>query len=106
MIEPVDGPEAVFGAGCGLRYQFEPLRVGFWYAEAMTNHTYRVIEIVGTSPDGVDTAIRNGLARAADTTRNLDWFEVQSIRGHLENGAIGHVQVTMKVGFRIEDTDN
>ena len=44
----------------------------------MTNHTYRVIEIVGTSPDSVDAAIRNGLARAAKTTRGLDWFEVQS----------------------------
>ena len=69
----------------------------------MSSHTYRVIEIVGTSPGGVDAAIRAGLARAGETTRNLDWFEVQSIRGHLENGSIGHVQVTMKVGFRIED---
>jgi dodecin len=71
----------------------------------MSNHTYRVIEIVGSSPDGIDAAIRNGLTRAAETTRNLDWFEVQSVRGHLvDNGAIGHVQVTMKVGFRIEET--
>jgi flavin-binding protein dodecin len=69
----------------------------------MSNHTYRVIEIVGTSPDGVDAAIRTGLTRAAETTRNLDWFEVQSIRGHLDNGVIGHLQVTMKVGFRIDD---
>jgi dodecin len=70
----------------------------------MSNHTYRVIEIVGSSPDGIDAAIRNGLARAAETTRNLDWFEVESVRGHLENGAVGHFQVTMKVGFRIENT--
>ncbi|MBV8930599.1 MAG: dodecin family protein [Mycobacteriaceae bacterium] len=69
----------------------------------MSNHTYRVIEIVGTAPDGIDSAIRHGLARAAGTTRNLDWFEVQSIRGHLEDGAVGHIQVTMKVGFRIDD---
>ena len=54
----------------------------------MTNHTYRVIEIVGTSPDSVDAAIRNGLARAAKTTRGLDWFDVQSVRGHLEDGAV------------------
>jgi flavin-binding protein dodecin len=46
----------------------------------MTNHTYRVIEIVGTSPDSLDAAIRSGLARAAETTRGLDWFEVQSVR--------------------------
>lgn len=71
--------------------------------DAMTNHTYRVIEIVGTSPDGIDAAIRNGLARAAQTTRGLDWFEVQSVRGHLEDGPVAHFQVTLKVGFRLED---
>jgi flavin-binding protein dodecin len=70
----------------------------------MTNHTYRVIEIVGTSADGVDAAIRSGLARAAQTMRALDWFEVESIRGDLVDGAVGHVQVTMKVGFRLEDS--
>ena len=70
----------------------------------MSEHTYRVIEIVGSSPDGVDAAIRNAVSRAAETTRGLDWFEVQSVRGHLENGAIGHFQVTLKVGFRLEDT--
>jgi dodecin len=71
--------------------------------DVMTNHTYRVIEIVGSSPDGIDAAIRNGVARAAETTRGLDWFEVQSVRGHLENGAIGHFQVALKVGFRLEE---
>ena len=70
----------------------------------MSNHTYRVIEIVGSSPDGVDAAIRSGLARAAQTMRALDWFEVESIRGHLVDGAVGNVQVTMKVGFRLEDS--
>lgn len=70
----------------------------------MSNHTYRVIEIVGTSPDGVDAAIRSGLARAAQTMHGLDWFEVGSIRGHLVDGTVGHVQVTMKVGFRLDDS--
>ncbi len=70
----------------------------------MSNHTYRVTEIVGTSPDGVDAAIRSGIKRAAQTLRGLDWFEVGEIRGHLENGEISHVQVTMKVGFRLEDS--
>ncbi|QLL09608.1 dodecin [Mycobacterium vicinigordonae] len=70
----------------------------------MSNHTYRVIEIVGTSPDGVDEAIKSGLARAANTMRNLDWFEVQSVRGDLVEGAVAHYQVTMKVGFRLEDS--
>ena len=69
----------------------------------MTDHTYRVTEIVGTSPDGVDAAIRSGLDRASQTLRNIDWFEVVSVRGHLENDAIHHFQVTLKVGFRLED---
>lgn len=54
--------------------------------------------------DGVDAAIQGGLARAAQTMRALDWFEVQSIRGHLVDGAVAHFQVTMKVGFRLEDS--
>ncbi len=70
----------------------------------MSNHTYRVTEIVGSSPEGVDQAIRNGVQRAAETLRNLDWFEVTEIRGHLEQGQVGHVQVTMKVGFRLDET--
>jgi flavin-binding protein dodecin len=70
----------------------------------MSNHTYRVIEIVGTSPDGVDAAIQSGLTRAGQTMRALDWFEVESIRGHLADGGVAHYQVTMKVGFRLEDS--
>lgn len=69
----------------------------------MSEHTYRVTEIVGSSPEGVDQAIKNGVKRAAQTLRNLDWFEVTEIRGHLEDGEVGHVQVTMKVGFRLDD---
>ena len=70
----------------------------------MADHTYRVTEIVGTSPSSVDDAIRNGLARAALTLRNLDWFEATEIRGNIVDGEVGHFQVTMKVGFRVEDT--
>ncbi|MFI0895734.1 dodecin [Streptomyces sp. NPDC020983] len=69
----------------------------------MAEHTYRVTEIVGTSKDGVDAAVRNGIARAAQTLRDLDWFEVTQIRGHIENGEIEHYQVGLKVGFRLED---
>ncbi|RVU22763.1 dodecin family protein [Streptomyces antnestii] len=69
----------------------------------MSHHTYRVTEIVGTSPDGVDQAIRNGIARASQTLRGLDWFEVGQVRGHIENGQIAHYQVSLKVGFRLED---
>lgn len=71
----------------------------------MANRTYRVTEIVGTSPEGVDAAIRNGLRRAGQTLRHLDWFEVSEIRGHLVDGEVDHIQVGMKVGFRLEDAD-
>jgi len=71
----------------------------------MSNHTYRVIEVVGTSPDGIDAAIRNGLARAGETMRLLDWFEVLSVRGGLTDGAVAHFQVTLKVGFRLDDAE-
>lgn len=70
----------------------------------MSNHTYRVTDIVGTSPEGVDQAIRNGIERASQTLRNLDWFEVTEVRGQLEEGRIAHWQVTMKVGFRLEES--
>jgi dodecin len=68
----------------------------------MSDHTYKITEIVGSSPDSVDQAIRNGVARASTTLRNLDWFEVTEIRGHLQDGAVGHFQVSMKVGFRLD----
>ena len=69
----------------------------------MSNHTYRVTEIVGTSPDGIDQAVRNGIARAASTLRNLDWFQVTEVRGQVLDGTIEHFQVGLKVGFRLED---
>ena len=69
----------------------------------MSDNTYRVTEIVGSSTQGVDHAIRNAISRADQTLRNLDWFEVTQIRGHVEDGQIGHFQVGMKVGFRLED---
>lgn len=69
----------------------------------MAGHTYRLIEVVGTSPDGVDAAIANGIERASRTVRNLDWFQVTEIRGHLAEGRPADLQVTMKIGFRLED---
>ena len=68
----------------------------------MSSHTYRVTEIVGTSPDSVQQAIRNGVSRASKTLRNLDWFEATEIRGQVENGEIAAFQVTLKVGFKLE----
>ncbi|WP_425839206.1 dodecin [Streptomyces fractus] len=69
----------------------------------MSNHTYRVTEIVGTSHEGVDEAIRNGVSRASQTLRNLDWFEVTQVRGQIVDGQVEHYQVGMKVGFRLDD---
>lgn len=69
----------------------------------MANRTYRITEIVGTSAEGVDDAIRNGVSRAGQTLRHLDWFEVTQIRGYVVDGAVEHFQVGMKIGFRLED---
>ena len=70
----------------------------------MSDRTYALTEIVGTSGESVDEAIRNGVARASRTVRHLDWFEVTDIRGHIRDGEVRHFQVTMKVGFRLEDS--
>ena len=69
----------------------------------MTSRTYRVTEIVGTAPESVDAAIRNGIARAARSLRHIDWFEVTEVRGHVLDGQVEHFQVGLKVGFRLED---
>ena len=70
----------------------------------MADNIYRKTEIVGTSEKGVDDAISGAIARAAQTLRQIGWFEVKEIRGHVENGAIQHYQVTITVGFALEDT--
>jgi flavin-binding protein dodecin len=68
----------------------------------VSEHVYKTIELVGSSPKGADEAVRNAVARAASTVRNLRWFEVTETRGQIENGAIAHWQVTIKVGFTLE----
>ena len=60
---------------------------------------------MGTSPDGVDDAIRNAVTRANQTLRNMDWFEMTEVRGHLVDGQVADWQVTVKIGFRLEDGD-
>jgi dodecin len=69
----------------------------------VSDHVYRVIEIVGTSSTGVDDAITNGIDRAGRTLEHLDWFEVSQIRGHIADQGVAHYQVTMKVGFTLRD---
>ena len=69
----------------------------------MTERTYRVTEIVGTSHEGIEPAIKGALRRAAQTLRHVDWFEVTEIRGQVVDGEVAHFQVGVKVGFRLED---
>jgi len=69
----------------------------------MADHTHVVNEIVGTSSESADEAIRSGIDRASRTLRNLDWFEVVATRGMIRDGNVGYYQVTLKVGFRVED---
>src|SRR5687767_2669816 len=71
----------------------------------MSNRTYRITEVVGTSPDGITEAVQNGIARAGSTLRHLDWFEVTEIRGQIVDTDVSHFQVTMKLGFRLEDDE-
>jgi flavin-binding protein dodecin len=71
----------------------------------MADRTYVMNEIVGTSTEDVNTAIRNGIRRASQTLRHLDWFEVVEVRGVITDGEVAHYQVTMKVGLRLEEPD-
>ncbi|MDQ2659815.1 MAG: dodecin family protein [Verrucomicrobiota bacterium] len=68
----------------------------------MNDHVYKKIELVGSSPKGIEDAVANALARAGDTIRNMRWFEVTETRGHIEEGKIGHWQVTVKIGFTLD----
>jgi flavin-binding protein dodecin len=68
----------------------------------MTNHVYKLVELVGSSTTGTDDAIRNAIETATLTIRNIDWFQVTETRGHVQGGKIAHYQVTLKVGFRVE----
>jgi hypothetical protein len=69
----------------------------------MSDHIYKIIELVGSSAKGTDDAINNAIERAKKTLRNMDWFEVIETRGHLSDGKVAHYQVKIKVGIRLED---
>ena len=69
----------------------------------MSNHIYKLIELVGSSTQSTDDAINNAIERASKTLRQMDWFEVIDTRGHLVNGKVAHFQVTLKVGIRLDD---
>ena len=69
----------------------------------MSDHVYRLTEVVGSSPTSVDDAIRTAIAKAHSTVRNIEWFETQEIRGQVTDGEVAYFQVRMKIGFRVED---
>jgi dodecin len=69
---------------------------------AMSNHVYKHLELTGSSPDGMEAAIRNAIAKAHQTVRNIQWFEVVETRGHVVDGQVAHWQVTLKLGFTLE----
>ena len=72
----------------------------------MTDHTYKVVELVGSSHEGLQPAIENAIARAGKTLRNLDWFEVKEIRGTIQEGSVAWYQVKLGVGFRILEPED
>ena len=71
----------------------------------MTDRTYRLTEIVGTSPESIEQAVKNGIERASQTLRHLDWFEITQVRGQIKDGTVEHFQVGLKLGFRLEDDE-
>jgi flavin-binding protein dodecin len=70
---------------------------------AMKDHVYKILELVGSSEDSIEGAIQNAISRASKTIREMKWFEVVQTRGHIENGSVRHYQVTLRVGFTLED---
>ena len=69
----------------------------------MSNHTYKLVEIVGSSPTSIEDAITTAIAEASKSVRHIRWFEVVETRGHVEDGRVAHYQVTLKIGFTLED---
>ena len=69
----------------------------------MSDHVYKIVQLVGSSKKSIEEAIETAIGRAGNTLNNLDWFEVVDTRGHIENGKVSHYQVTLKVGFRLKD---
>lgn len=69
----------------------------------MSEHVYKKVELTGSSPKGIEDAVANAVARADRTVHNMRWFEVMDVRGHIEDGAVAHWQVTIKVGFTLDD---
>jgi flavin-binding protein dodecin len=70
--------------------------------DLMSDHVYKSVEVTGSSAVGIDDAVRAAVAKASESLRHLEWFEVVNVRGHLSEGQVAHFQVTVKIGFRLE----
>ena len=68
----------------------------------MSKHVYKILELTGSSPSGIEDAVHSAIAKAGETVRNMQWFEVLETRGHIQDGKVAHWQVTMKIGFTLE----
>lgn len=68
----------------------------------MSHHVYKILEITGSSPSGIEDAVNTAIAKAHETIRNMHWFEVVETRGHIEDGKVAHWQVTVKIGFTLD----
>jgi flavin-binding protein dodecin len=88
--------------GIPREVQFRRCNKNILAENKMSSHVYKVIEIVGSSEKSIDDAITTAVAEANKTVRNMDWFEVVQTRGHITDGKIGHYQVTLKIGFKLE----
>jgi flavin-binding protein dodecin len=94
----------VSGDACCCRPRCQGCQIGNPFEEdTVSGHVYKKVELIGSSPNSVNEAIETAISRASKTMRNLDWFEVDQIRGQIVNGKVAHYQVVMKVGFRIDD---
>lgn len=79
-------------------------RLGATKEEFVADRAYGITQIVGTSQESIEAAVRNAVARAGDQRRHVDWFEIEQIRGYVRNNEVDHFQVTVKVGYRLEDS--
>jgi flavin-binding protein dodecin len=69
----------------------------------MSEHVYKMLELTGSSPTSIEDAVKNAIAKAAKTVRRMQWFQILETRGHIEDNAVSHWQVTVKVGFTLDD---
>ena len=68
----------------------------------MSKHVYKILELTGSSPSSIEDAVNTAIAKASESVRNMQWFEVVETRGHIQDGKVAHWQVTLKVGFTLE----